>query len=705
MLQKKWSGLAGLALLVVLFFAFSSTSFGVVQAQVGLTARPGDYLDYSVVVSNSGPVVGTGVSVTDPIDISLAAPTSISNGGTYNAGTRTITWTGLSIPAASGGIPGTLTLTFRGQVLITVPAGTVVNNTAVISPPVEGGPGSTVTAPPVTIVTPNLSTSTKTVSGQAGPSYTARPGNTLTYNVTLNNTGPVSANNIPVTDVIDTALGAPTAISNGGTYNAATRTITWSGLTVPAANGAIPGTLVLSYQTLIPVSTPDLTTINNTAVITPPPGQGPGASPSAPQITVTTPILSGSKTVAGQAGPGYTARPNDTLTYTVTIQNAGSIAGTGVTVTDPLDATLSSPTAISNGGTYNAGTRIITWTGLTVPAASGGTPGPLVLTFQSQIPAGTGTGTVINNTATISPPAEGGSGATVTAPPITVTTPTLAPSQKDVSGQAGPGYTTHLGDTLTYTVRVKNSGTVAATNLTTTDVIDTALSTPTNISNGGTYDSATRTITWTGLTAPAAIGVTPGEVDLIYKVQVLLTVPDGTLINNSATISPPPQGGSGVTVTAPTLTVAIPNLSTSTKTVAGQAGPGLTARPGNVLTYTVTVINTGTTPGTGITVTDVLDVSLATPTAISNGGTYNAATRTITWTGLNVWPAPTAPVALTYLAQVLTTATNGTVINNTAIISPALEGGPGGSPTAPPITVTTPNLSGSNKGVTVVPGP
>jgi len=286
-----------------------------------------------------------------------------------------------------------------------------------------------------------------------------------------------------------------------------------------------------------------------------------------------------------------------------------------------------------------------------------------------------------------------------------VTTPTLNLSTKDVSGQAGPGYTAHLGDNLTYTVRIKNSGTVAATNLTTTDVIDVSLGTPTAISNGGTYDSATRTITWTGLSVPAASGVTPGETDLSYKALVLLTVADGTLINNTATISPPPEGGSGTTATAPVITVAIPNLSTSTKGVAGQAGPGNTARPGDTLTYTVTLNNTGSIAGTGVSVTDVIDASLGTPTNISNGGIYDSANRTITWTGLNVWPAPSSPLTLTYKAQVLTTATNGTVINNTAVISPPLEGGPGSSPSAPQITVTTPNLAGSSKGVTVVPGP
>jgi len=689
-----------LMVLTALLSVFSFSPLGVAQA--ALTARPGDYLDYAVQVSNSGPVVGTGVTVTDPLDVSLGTPTNISNGGTYDSVTRTITWTGLSIPAASGATPGTLTLTFRGPVNITVPAGTVVNNTATISPPIEGGPGSVVVAPPVTIVTPDLSTSTKGVGGQAGPGNTARPGNTLTYTVNLINTGPVAANNIPVTDVIDASLGTPSAISNGGVYNAGTRTITWGGLTVPAASGATPGTLALTYQTQINASTPDLTVINNTAVITPPPGQGPGSSPSAPQITVTTPILSATKAVVGQAGPGNTARPGNTLTYTVTISNAGSIAGTGVSVSDVLDVALAAPTAISNGGTYTAGTRTLSWSGLTIPAASGGTPGTLALTYQSQIPAGTVTGTLIDNTAVISPPVEGGSGATAIAPQITVTTPTLL-STKDVSGQAGPGYTAHLGDNLTYTIKIKNSGTVDATNLTTTDVIDVSLGTPTAISNGGTYDSVTRTITWTGLSVPAASGATPGETDLSYKAQVLLTVADGTLINNTATISPPPQGGSGTTATAPVITVSIPNLSTSTKGVSGQAGPGYTARPGNNLTYTVTLNNTGSIAGTGVSVTDVIDASLATPTNISNGGTYNATTRTITWTGLNVWPA--SPLALTYKAQVLTTATNGTVINNTAVISPPLEGGPGSSPSAPQITVTTPNLSGSSKGVTVVPGP
>jgi len=277
-----------------------------------------------------------------------------------------------------------------------------------------------------------------------------------------------------------------------------------------------------------------------------------------------------------------------------------------------------------------------------------------------------------------------------------------------VTGQAGPGNNTKPGDNLTYTVHVKNSASVPAIGVNVSDVMDAALAVPpTAISNSGTYTAGSRTITWTGLTIPAASGGVPGEVVLTYQVQVLPNATNGTHVDNRAVITLP--SGSVVNVDAPQLTIVTPDLSPSTKGVSGQAGPGYTARPGNNLTYTITILDSGVVAATGVNVSDVLDVALAAPpTGISNGGTYTAGTRTLSWTGLSI-PAASGgtpgQLVLTYQAQVPTTATNGTVINNTAVISPPLEGGPGSSPSAPQITVTTPNLSGSSKGVTVVPGP
>src|SRR5690606_32399165 len=77
------------------------------------------------------------------------------------------------------------------------------------------------------------------------------------------------------------------------------------------------------------------------------------------------------KTVMDASGNGQ-AEPGETLTYTITLRNAGGSDATNYGVTDPLDANVVFVSA-DNGGTEAGG--IVTWSGLTVPAG-----GNLVLT-------------------------------------------------------------------------------------------------------------------------------------------------------------------------------------------------------------------------------------------------------------------------------------------------------------------------------------
>ncbi|HEX2912260.1 MAG TPA: Ig-like domain-containing protein [Chloroflexia bacterium] len=670
----------------------------------GNTARPGDLLTYTIVVSNSGPVAGTGITVNDMLDPALQPPSAITGGGSYDMTSRILTWTGLTVPAAVNGQPGQLILTFQTQVATTATSGTRINNGATISLAVEGGPGANPVAPTLTVTTPDLTLSVKEVTGQSGPGNTARPGDTLTYTVRLRNSGPVDATGVAVSDTIDPSLGVPANISNGGAYDSTAKKISWSGLTVPAAAGTTPGELALTYQVKVLSNVPNGTTIDNTATISPPRESGPVTNPRAPTLTVTTPDLSGSaKQVSGQSGPGLTTRPGSYLTYSIVLDNANPVAATVSSVTDVLDPLLGTPASISNGGVYDNTARKLSWTNLTVPAATSGGHGQLVLTYQVQVSPSATSGAQVNNTATIAPPQEGGSGLSVVAPTITVTTPDLTGSVKEVSGQAGPGYTARIGNTLTYTVRLSNSGPVAATNVAVSDVLDPSLGAPASISNGGTYDSASRTISWSSLSVPAATGSTPGELALTYQAQVLLTVADGTQINNMAHVTPPLESGPVTNPTAPTITVTKPNLSASVKTVSGQSGPGLTARPGDTLTYSVTLSNSGPVAATGVAVDDSLDPALDVPASISNGGTYDSAARKLSWANLTV-PAGTdsstpGQLVLTYQVTVLISDLQGTKINNTAVIAPPVEGGPGASPQAPEITVTTPDLSTSTKTV------
>ncbi|HEX2912261.1 MAG TPA: isopeptide-forming domain-containing fimbrial protein [Chloroflexia bacterium] len=673
-------------------------------------AAPGDTLTYTLTVKNTGGTGSdlTGIQVTDPAPVTgatLVAGSVVLNPATAGAaGTSLPNVATLNLAAGA-----TATVTLKMQLPASgLSNGQTVTNLATATPPTSSGIGAVQASAATQIVFPDLSTSTKGVSGNVGPGSNTRSGDNLTYTVTLKNTAAVAANGVAVSDAIDPSLGVPTNISNGGTYDSTAKKISWSGLSVPAAAGGTAGQLVLTYQVTVKSGLASGTTINNTAVITPPSGSP--VSAQAPQLVVVTPDLSQSaKSVSGQAGPGNTARPGNVLTYTVTVQNNGPVAATGVAVSDALDPALGVPASISNGGTYDNPTRTISWSGLSVPAASGTTPGQLVLTYQAQVLLTDTNGTKINNTAIIAPPAEGGPGSSPKAPEITVTTPDLSTSTKTVSGMSGPGNNTKIGDIVTYTVAVKNSGPVDATGVTVTDPVSTYLEGVTAISNGGTFDTTSQKISWNSLAIPAATGAsTPGEVDLTFQAKVKSGLASGTIISNQAHVSPPAEGGNGSDPKAPDLTLNGPNLSTSTKGVSGQSGPGNTAKVGDVLTYTVTVVNSGVVSTTGVTVTDPLNDNLEAPTAISNNGQYDANSRTITWTGLTV-PAASGTgngqLPLSFKAKVKATAGQGATISNTATVSPPAEGGPGASPAAPVLTVTEPDLSSSTKGVAGQSGP
>ena len=103
----------------------------------------------------------------------------------------------------------------------------------------------------ITVIEPAL-TLDKRVAGQVGDSddRTADVDATLNYAVTLTNgagANVADAYDAVVTDVVPAGLGPPTAINAGGTYDAPTRTITWT-VPGPLAPGA---SLALTYSTVV----------------------------------------------------------------------------------------------------------------------------------------------------------------------------------------------------------------------------------------------------------------------------------------------------------------------------------------------------------------------------------------------------------------------------------------------------------------------
>jgi uncharacterized repeat protein (TIGR01451 family) len=111
---------------------------------------------------------------------------------------------------------------------------------------------------------------------------------------------------------------------------------------------------------------------------------------------------------------GGDQNPNDSVRYTITVTNTSSLVATGVTATDTIPATLTSPSIVScPSSSCGIGGQTLTAANITVPANSS-----VVFVFDATIAGGTPAGTLIDNTATITNPA--GPGATPAASTIIV---------------------------------------------------------------------------------------------------------------------------------------------------------------------------------------------------------------------------------------------------------------------------------------------
>ncbi|WP_198170560.1 beta strand repeat-containing protein [Deinococcus arboris] len=220
--------------------------------------------------------------------------------------------------------------------------------------------------------------------------------------------------------------------------------------------------------------------------------------------------------------------------------------------------------------------------------------------------------------------------------------------------RVGGGTTVQPGDTLEYTITVKNTGTVAAGN---TQFLD-------QIPAGTTYVAGTTTLNGTAV-ADATGGVmpytqsgqsinspgqqvgsllvdqTPADTtdrEAIIKFRVTVnTANPPTQVSNQGTVSTRDNGAVLTAVTDDPATATANDATVTTVTPVAvldlaitKAGPAF-AKAGEAFAYTITVTNTTATPATTVTVTDVLPTGLTFVSA-TNSGSYNAGTRTVTWT-------------------------------------------------------------------------
>ena len=280
-------------------------------------------------------------------------------------------------------------------------------------------------------------------------------GDNVNYTVTVTNDGIGDAKDVVVRDVLGEGLKFVSATGNY-TFDEATRTVTWI---VDLAKGESKVFSVIAIVSGYGNVTNSLVVGNKTT-----------------GVNVTVPEINPDKTVDNEI-PNF----GDNVTYTVTVTNDGIGDANNVVITDVLDKGLKFLNATGNF-TYDEKTDTITWT---VDLDKGETK-----TFNVNVTV-LGYGVLPNTVAVGNKTAV----RNITVPEIITV--------KEVNSSA-----IHIGDEITYTITVSNSGKINATNVVIRDILPEGLKFI-NASNGGVYDPVTGIITWIlNITANSTVDLT-----------------------------------------------------------------------------------------------------------------------------------------------------------------------------------------------------
>ncbi|MCK7513023.1 MAG: DUF11 domain-containing protein [Desulfobacterales bacterium] len=283
----------------------------------------GDTLQYTISYGNTGQTNATNVILTDVLPAGVACNSYSLNGGPVQACPVPLSF---SLGALAGGTSGILVIS--GTVAPGA-SGTLINSASISSDqtvPVAdtavttiagGGAGS-----------PSLSISIaidKTVAG---------PGETVTYTVTVINTGTAQANNVTITDILPVApyYSYGSCSTATGTCGEGGGTLTWVAGSLPQGDAATMTFTMTAGSAGIPAG---ITQIDDSASVS--------ATGVLPVTSNTVTVgLNGNPAlvITKSATPDSGLTPGATVTWTIVISNTGSAAASDVTITDPVPGNM-----------------------------------------------------------------------------------------------------------------------------------------------------------------------------------------------------------------------------------------------------------------------------------------------------------------------------------------------------------------------------
>ncbi|MDR6845684.1 gliding motility-associated C-terminal domain-containing protein [Flavobacterium granuli] len=557
---------------------------------VGGTGAVGDLITYTFAITNTGNTTLSNIIIDDALtnSVDLVITNSLAPNATE---TTTVTYTIQQSDIDAGKVTNTATVTG------TTPLGGTVTDIS----------GTTITTddPTETVLAPSSSVALVKVGVVGG---TVAVGDVITYGFTVTNTGNTTLNNIIINDALTNSVNlvvTPSILVPNGIGTATTTyTITQSDIDA----GKVTNTATV---TAITPTNGTVTDTSGTTIITDDP-------------TVTTLTPSPSIAVVKTGVIGGTGEVGYMITYTFTVTNTGNMTLNNIVINDALTNSVNLAVSPSTLAPNATGTATASYT-----------------IQQSDMDAGqvTNSATVTGTTPT------GGtvtdiSGTTITTDDDTVKILIQKPSIALVKTGAVGG-TGAVGDLITYTFAITNTGNTTLSNIIIDDVLTNSVD-----------------LLITNILAPNATET----VTVTYTIQQA-DVNAGQVTNSATVTGTTPTNGTVTDTSGTTITTDDPTVTTLTSTpsiaLVKTGAVGGTGTVGNMVTYTFTVTNTGNTTLTNVIINDALTNSVnltVTPNTLAPNAVGTAtATYTIQQVNVNAGQVTNSATVTG------TTPTNGTV--------------------------------------------
>ncbi|MEL6523347.1 MAG: hypothetical protein AAFQ66_20405, partial [Pseudomonadota bacterium] len=395
------------------------------------------------------------------------------------------------------------------------------------------------------VVTTSINSDPSFTLAKTSSSTPAAAGDTVDYTFTLVNTGNVAINNTAIADA--KCAAAPTLINETATSDGVLdvgETQTFTCTSIPVTQAEV-----------------DAETVDNTATATGNPTSGILASVQDQLSIAVTPAPSISLNKSTSSSP---SQAGDVLTYTFLLENTGNITVSNPSIADAKCAaspTLQSESVAANG-VLDVG-EVQSYSCVSIPVT------------QTEVDAGS-----VDNTATASGDPAAGS---LTPAVDTLSTP-ISPAPSFSLEKSTSSTPTAANDTLIYSFSLENTGNVS--------ILSPAIADP--------KCAAAPTLQSEDLTSDGVLEVGETQIYTCTSIAVTQDEVDAGMVDNTATASGAPAGGSLAPVqdqlSTPIAAAPAINVVKSTTSAPTQAG--------DTLVYTFTVTNPGNVSISNPTLTD-----------------------------------------------------------------------------------------------------